>query len=151
MKYITTQYQIYLDNLKKEISLYTNEDDLWKLAGVGPLGDLKNTPGNLALHLCGNLKHNIGAVIGKNSFIRQRDIEFSTKGVSKADIINEIESTTEIVIPILDKMTDNDLSKPFPESSQGEDQTVYDALIRLALHLGYHIGQINYHRRILTF
>ena len=146
MKYITTQYQKFLDNLRIEISLYSDENDLWKIAG-----DLKNTPGNLALHLCGNLKHNIGAVIGNNGYIRQRDLEFSTKGVSKADILNEIESTAATVIPILDTLRDNDLWKPFPESSHGEDQTVYDALIRLALHLGYHVGQINYHRRILTF
>ncbi len=146
MNYIATQYQKYLDNLNKEISQYQNEADLWKLTG-----DLKNTPANLALHLCGNLKHNIGAVIGKNGFVRERDIEFSTKGISKAEILKDIESTTSTVIPILDSLTDDDLIEPFPEASHGEDQTVYDALIRLALHLGYHVGQINYHRRILTF
>ncbi|MEO8512682.1 MAG: DUF1572 family protein [Ignavibacteria bacterium] len=146
MNYITGQYQKYLDNLGKEISLYTNEADLWKLQG-----DLKNTPANLALHICGNLKHNIGSVIGKNGFVRNRDLEFSTKGISKSEILQEIESTTNMVIPILDSLTDDDLIEPFPEASHGEDQTVYDALIRLALHLGYHVGQINYHRRLLTF
>ncbi len=146
MKYITSQYQKYLENLKKEISLYQNEDDLWKLTG-----DLKNTPGNLALHLCGNLKHNIGAVIGNNGFIRNRDLEFSAKDVSKAEILKDIEATANIVIPILDSLTDDDLIEPFPEASHGEDQVIYDALIRLALHFGYHAGQINYHRRILTF
>ncbi len=146
MNYIATQYQKYLDNLNKEISQYQNETDLWKLTG-----DLKNTPANLALHLCGNLKHNIGSVIGKNGYVRDRDIEFSSKGISKEDILKEIESTTSAVIPILDSLTDDDLIEPFPEASHGEDQTVYDALIRLALHFGYHVGQINYHRRILTF
>lgn len=145
MNYIASQYQKYLDNLLKEISQYQNEADLWKLTG-----DLKNSPANLALHLCGNLKHNIGAVIGKNGFIRERDLEFSTKGISKADIIKEIESTEDIVIPVLDSLTDDDLIDPFPEASHGEDQTIYDALIRLALHMGYHVGQINYHRRIIS-
>lgn len=145
MKYITTQYQKYLDNLKNEISQYNNEADLWKLTG-----DLKNTPGNLALHICGNLKHNIGAVIGKNGYVRQRDLEFSQKGIPKAELIKEIESTTETVLPILDALTDDDLIEPFPEASHGEDQAIYDALVRLALHFGYHVGQINYHRRILT-
>lgn len=145
MKYITTQYQKYLDNLRNEISQYDNEADLWKLSG-----DLNNTPGNLALHLCGNLKHNIGAVIGKNGFIRERDLEFSKKGIPKAELLKEIEETSGIVLPILDALTDDDLIDPFPEASHGEDQAIYDALVRLALHLGYHVGQINYHRRILT-
>jgi len=145
MKYITSQYQKYLDNLKKEISQYQNEEDLWKLTG-----DLKNTPGNLALHLCGNLKHNIGSVIGKNGYVRNRDLEFSKKNISKQDLLAEIESTTGIVIPILEDLTGERLAEEFPEASHGENQTVYDALIRLALHLGYHVGQINYHRRILT-
>ena len=144
MKYITSQYQKYLESLKKEISLYQNESDLWKLTG-----DLKNTPGNLALHLCGNLKHNIGSVLGKNGYVRDRDLEFSSKGISKAEILEDIESTTNIIIPILDSLTDDDLIEPFPEASHGEDQAIYDALVRLALHLGYHVGQINYHRRIL--
>jgi len=145
MKYITSQYQKYLDNLKKEIAQYQNDSDLWKLTG-----DLKNTPGNLALHLCGNLKHNIGSVIGKNGYVRNRDLEFSKKNISKQDLLAEIESTTVIVIPILEDLTGERLAEEFPEASHGENQTVYDALIRLALHLGYHVGQINYHRRILT-
>lgn len=146
MKYITRQYSKYLEKLKEEISLYSNEADLWKLEG-----DLKNTPANLALHLCGNLKHNIGAVIGKNGYIRERDKEFSTKGISRDDILMEIQSTIDVVIPNLENLNDESMSRQFPESSDGEDQTVYDALIRLAFHLAYHVGQINYHRRILTF
>ena len=146
MKYITSQYSKYLAKLEEEISLYNSEADLWKLTG-----DLKNTPGNLALHLCGNLKHNIGAVMGSNGYVRNRDLEFSQTGISKADIISEIRSTAEMVIPILETQDADSLSRDFPEKSHGEDQTYYDALIRLALHFGYHVGQINYHRRILTF
>lgn len=145
MKYITSQYMKYLENLEKEISLYQNENDLWKLTG-----DLKNKPANLAMHLCGNLKHNIGAVIGKNGFIRDRDFEFSQTGTGKKEILAEITSTAEIVKQVLESLTPEQMSEKFPETSHGEDQTVYDALIRLALHLGYHTGQINYHRRILT-
>ena len=146
MKYITSQYSKYLAKLEEEISLYNSEADLWKLTG-----DLKNTPGNLALHLCGNLKHNIGAVMGSNGYVRNRDLEFSQTGISKADIISEIRSTAEMVIPIVETQDADSLSRDFPEKSHGEDQTYYDALIRLALHFGYHVGQINYHRRILTF
>ncbi len=144
MKYITSQFSKYLDKLKVEISLYRNEADLWKLTD-----DLKNTPANLALHLCGNLKHNIGAIIGNNGYVRERDKEFSASSISKVDILNEIQSTINIVLPILERLSSEDISKQFPETSNGEDQTVYDALIRLAFHFAYHLGQINYHRRIL--
>lgn len=146
MKYITGQFSKYLAKLEEEISLFNNEADLWKLTG-----DLKNTPGNLALHLCGNLKHNIGAVMGSNGYVRNRDLEFSQTGITKADILSEIRSTAEMITPILEAQDEASLSRDFPEKSHGEDQTYYDALIRLALHFGYHVGQINYHRRILTF
>lgn len=144
MKYITQQFSKYLGNLRKEISSFKNEADLWKLGD-----NINNTPGNLALHLCGNLKHNIGAVIGSTGYIRNRDLEFSIKDVSREDILKEIDSTVEMVIPILENLTPADYTKTFPESSHGEEQTNIDALVRLALHFGYHVGQINYHRRIL--
>lgn len=145
MKYITEQYLKYLNNLKKEISLYKNDSDIWLVKG-----DIKNSPGTLALHLCGNLNHNIGAVIGKNGFIRNRDKEFTDTNVSRDNLLKLIEETENTVIPIIDSLTSEIMSEEFPESSHGESQTVYDALIRLAFHLAYHVGQINYHRRLLT-
>lgn len=144
MKYITTQFSKYLVKLREEISLYKNEANLWKLTP-----GILNTPGNLALHLCGNLKHNIGAVIGDNGYIRNRDNEFAAKNVSREDIITEIDSTIDTVLPILENLSPEDYAKPFPEASHGEDQAFIDALIRLSFHFAYHVGQINYHRRIL--
>lgn len=144
MKYITSQFSKYLVKLREEISLYKNVANLWKLTP-----GILNTPGNLALHLCGNLKHNIGAVIGENGYIRNRDNEFAVKNVSKNDIISEIDSTIDTVLPILENLSPADFTKPFPEASHGEEQTYIDALIRLSFHFAYHTGQINYHRRIL--
>lgn len=145
MKYITSQYAKYIGNLKKEISSYENEKDIWMLKG-----DIKNTPGTLTLHLCGNLNHNIGAVIGNNGYVRNRDKEFTDTNVSKADLLNLIEETENTVLSILESLDTAKMAEQFPETSHGENQTVYDALIRLAFHLAYHVGQINYHRRILT-
>lgn len=144
MKYITKQFSKYLNQLRNEISQYKNESDLWKLTE-----NISNTPANLALHLCGNLNHNIGSVIGNNGYLRNRDLEFSVKGVSREEILKTIDSTAEKVLPILDKLTTDDYTKPFPESSHGEEQSNIDAVTRVALHLAYHIGQINYHRRII--
>lgn len=144
MKYITTQYKKYFENFKNEISQYNNESDIWLLKG-----NIKNSPGTLTLHLCGNLNHNFGAVLGGNGYIRDRDKEFTDRNVSKAELLNLIKETENTVIPVLESLTPKKMTEQFPEAFQGEEQTVYDAIIRLSFHFAYHIGQINYHRRII--
>jgi hypothetical protein len=131
-----------LSSLKKDIELYPTEEELWKLSG-----DIKNSPGNLCLHLCGNLKHNIGAVLGGNGYIRVRDMEFSRKGVSKAELLKNIDETIEMISPVLENIKEEAL---FPNDFYGEGMTIASVLLRIAWHLGYHCGQINYHRRLLT-
>ncbi len=145
MKSIKEQFITNLVSLKKEIDAYPDEASLWLLTR-----QIKNTPANLALHLCGNLKHNIGAVLGKVNFVRERDLEFSKKGLSKSDIIIEIDFTSKMIEPVLDSLTNQDLLKPWPNDTYGPGQTIGSVLIRIGIHLGYHLGQINYHRRLLT-
>ena len=67
-----------LDRLSLEIDMFVDESDLWLLQG-----DVKNSPGNLCLHLCGNLQYFIGAVIGKSGYERNREDEFDLKNVPK--------------------------------------------------------------------
>ncbi len=91
IKKMNTYKQLFLKNLdalKKEISLYKNEEDVWKISG-----DMKNTPGNLCLHICGNLNHFFGAELGKTGYIRERDLEFSRQNVSREELITGIENT----------------------------------------------------------
>lgn len=143
MKYITTQYQKYFNNLKNEISQYKIESNIWLLKG-----DIKNSPGTLTLHLCGNLNHNFGAVLGNNGYVRNRDKEFIDRNISKAELLNLIDETEKTVIPVIESLTPEKMAEQFPEKSHGEDQTVFDAIVRLSFHLAYHTGQINYHRRL---
>ena len=133
-----------LTSLKEDINSYANESGLWLLKG-----SISNTPANLALHICGNLKHNIGAVLGNTGYIRNRDAEFSATGVSKQDIISEIDSTITMIGPVFDSLSNDDLLKPWPNEFYGEGQNIGSVLFRLIWHLGYHRGQINYHRRLL--
>jgi hypothetical protein len=65
-----------LEKLKTEISSFKDESNLWKISG-----DIKNSAGNLCLHLCENLQHFIGAVLGNSGCVRNRDAEFSRKNV----------------------------------------------------------------------
>lgn len=139
-------YSKHLKQLKEEIAAYKNENDLWKLSG-----DIKNTPGNLAIHMCGNLKFNFGTVLLNNGYVRDRDSEFARKNVPRNEIIKEIDSTIEVVTASLDNLTPKDLNKPFPSDIYGDEGTIGDIILRLAFHFAYHLGQINYHRRIMTF
>ena len=137
-------YIDFLNALAEEISLYKNEEDIWKLSG-----SISNTPGNLCLHLCGNLKHFYGAIIGNTGYIRERDLEFSKKNVSKAELIKEIEETKNMMEKIFDGLKAEDINKVYPDDKFGENVTYGFIFSRLISHLSYHIGQINYHRRIL--
>lgn len=137
-------YINFLDALKEEISLYKNEEDIWKLSGA-----ISNTPGNLCLHLCGNLDHFFGAIIGNTGYIRDRDMEFSKKNVSRKELIDGIEQTKTMLGKIFDQLTLEDVNKIYPVNKFGENVTYGFVFSRLISHLAYHIGQINYHRRIL--
>lgn len=136
----------YLSQLKDEINNYNNENDIWKLEG-----DIKNSAGNLCLHICGNLKHNFGTVLGKTGYVRNRNAEFSRKNVSKDELLEEIEGTIKMISPIIDKLTQDDMRKTFPPDTFSQGGTVGEEILRIGLHLGYHLGQINYHRRTITF
>jgi uncharacterized damage-inducible protein DinB len=134
-----------LSKLKDEIEQYSNEDDLWKTSG-----DITNSAGNLTLHLIGNLKHFIGAVLGDSGFVRDRDAEFSGGGVSRYVLITEIDATFSAVTSTLERLTDEDFAKTYPIEVFGEPMTTEYFLIHLTTHLNYHLGQINYHRRLLA-
>ncbi|WP_422360846.1 DinB family protein [Reichenbachiella sp.] len=134
-----------LTSLEKEIRSYTNEKDIWKLEA-----DIKNTAGNLTLHICGNLQHFVGAVIGEDGYVREREQEFGKKDVSAADLLAEIERTKSAITSALDRLSDQDLESTYPIEVFGKPMTFSYFLIHLTGHLMYHLGQINYHRRLLA-
>jgi len=134
-----------LSKLKEEIALYNNENDLWMLNG-----EIKNSAGTLALHIIGNLKHYIGAQLGNTGYIRNRDNEFADRNVSKEIIQNEIEEVFAIVQEILPTITDKKFNSEYPIEFLKEKRTVGEILFILYGHLNYHLGQINYHRRLLS-
>lgn len=133
-----------LDKLISELNLYQNESHLWLLDK-----DISNTAGNLALHLVGNLNHFIGASIGNTGYVRQRDLEFSQKNIPREDLISSVEATKLMIAEVLDKVTEADLNKEFRRNPFEEYMTTEFFLLHLLTHLSYHLGQINYHRRLL--
>ena len=132
-----------LKKLSEEISLYKNEKDLWLLKG-----DIKNTAGNLVLHLIGNLHFYIGATLGKSGFVRNRDKEFSDKNIPRENILLSIDELQEMVKKILTSIPDEQMLEKFPIDFLGKRPSTVEMLFIVYGHLNYHLGQINYHRRI---
>jgi uncharacterized damage-inducible protein DinB len=141
---LKTLYARDLNKLKSEIESYKSESAIWKKDS-----EIPNSAGNLTLHLVGNLNHFIGAEIGKTGYVRQRDVEFSTEFETKADLVKRIDETINVVDSALSTLTDEDLEKEYPIIVFTDKMTTGYFLIHLTTHLSYHLGQINYHRRLL--
>jgi len=130
--------------LKEEISLYKEENKLWITEK-----NISNSAGNLILHLIGNLNHYIGATLGKTGYIRERDKEFSDKNISRIDLLESIDGTISIVKATLEDLTLEDFEKDFPLEKHGKIVKIDFMLLHLLSHFEYHLGQINYHRRLI--
>lgn len=134
-----------LDRLKDELLAYKTESNMWKVEG-----EITNCAGNLFLHLCGNLKHFIGANLGNTGYIRERDREFSDKNVSRADIATNIDETKAVVSNTLENLDPARLEEEYTQRVfQGKPINTHLFLLHLSGHLMYHTGQVNYHRRLL--
>lgn len=134
-----------LNRLEREISAYTNDADLWKLqTGIA------NTGGNLCLHLVGNLKNYIGKNLGGIAYERNREKEFADKDIPKDQLLKSIRETKEAVLSTISRLTTEDMAQIYPEEVLGSAMTTEYFLVHLYGHLNYHLGQINYHRRLLN-
>lgn len=141
---LSALYERDLDRLLKELKAYKNEEKLWVIEG-----EISNSGGNLVLHLCGNLKQFIGAILGGSSYIRKRDDEFELKHVKKSELIGQIKETKKIISETLSELDEEKLEETYPVNVFGKEMTTLYFLHHLYGHLNYHLGQINYHRRLL--
>jgi len=133
-----------LNKLKLEIESYQDESKIWVIDK-----NISNSAGNLCLHLIGNINNFIGAEIGKTGYIRNRELEFSLKDVPRTELIEKIEDTIMVVNNALDRLTEADLQSIYPLVVFEKEMTTEFFLVHLSVHLGYHLGQINYHRRLV--
>jgi hypothetical protein len=134
-----------LDGFAREVELFPSDDLLWQtVPGV------TNSAGNLALHVCGNLQHFIGAILGGTGYVRNRDVEFGTRGGTRADVVREIRTTIAVVDRVLSMLPDEALERDYPEPVHGLTLPAHRFLLHLSAHLAHHLGQAGYLRRILT-
>jgi len=133
-----------LEKLKQELLQYRDENMIWKI-----VPGISNSAGNLCLHLVGNLNIYIGAELGQSGYIRNREQEFSQKDIQRDELIRKIENTILVVAKVLQHLPDEALAQEYPLLVLKEKTSTGYFLTHLAVHLGYHLGQINYHRRIM--
>ena len=143
--WITNVITRELKALHREIESYPSDAELWEI----PAG-IANPGGNLALHLAGNLQYFFGNVLGKNGYVRNRDAEFGSRDVPRAELLREIDNAIAAVELGMSRVSEADLAKPFPERVGGVSSSTGAFLAHFATHLAYHLGQVDYHRRILT-
>lgn len=141
---LTEVFERNLKKLAEEISAYRDENNIWAVRE-----GISNSAGNLCLHLMGNLNYFIGAVLGNTGYVRHREDEFSLKNIPRQDLLLNIDNCIIIVRQTIHSLNADDLEKEFPVELMGQKFTTLHMLVHLAGHLTYHLGQINYHRRLL--
>lgn len=133
-----------LNRVVDELQLYRNEINIWRIEK-----GITNSAGNLVLHLIGNLNAYIGNEIGKTGYVRNRAMEFSMKDIPREDLIVQLINTIDVVTSSLNLLTADDYEKEFPMLVLAEKTTTEYFIVHLLTHLNYHLGQINYHRRLI--
>jgi hypothetical protein len=134
-----------LATVRDQLLAYPDTASIWAL----PAG-LPNSAGTLALHIAGNLRFFFGTKLGGGTYVRDRDAEFSLRGVDRDELLRQIDLAADEVTRALATLDDSELEKPFPVELAGVRLPTGRAIGHLAVHLGYHLGQMDYHRRIVT-
>lgn len=134
-----------LRTLRREVEAYPDEDSLW----LQPAG-ISNSAGTLALHLAGNVQHYLGAVLGATGYVRDRPAEFARRNVPRTEIVQQIEAARQSLAAAKNRVVGSDLPSDFPEVIGNLRVETGDYLIHLVSHFAFHLGQIDYHRRVVT-
>ena len=137
-------YERDVNRLIEEVRMFKNEENLWKTAG-----SINNPAGNLVLHIAGGTNFLIGATLANSGYVRDRDNEFTAKGVPREVLIAELERLIPVVTNAIKGLGPDGLEAKYPIFFDKPDVSVQYVLVQLLAHLNYHTGQINYLRRML--
>ena len=138
-------FQRDLTRLAQQIEAFPEDRLLWEHAP-----GITNSAGNLALHLEGNLREFVGRILGNIEYQRQREKEFSDKGLTRADLAGRARELKNMIPAVLESLTPEQLSSTYPVEVMGGTLPTQQFLIHISGHFNYHLGQIDYLRRILT-
>jgi uncharacterized damage-inducible protein DinB len=134
-----------LQALRREVEAYPDERALWRA-----VPGITNTAGTLVLHLTGNLQHYLGARLGGTGYVRDRAAEFARREVPRAELLREIEAARSAARASLADLSETQLAADYPETIAGVRVATGEYLVHLTTHFAYHLGQLDYHRRVVT-
>jgi len=135
-----------LARVADQLKSYPDEESVWIVGGT-----TKNSAGTLALHLVGNLEAFIGAVMGGTAYVRDRDAEFGDRDVPREEIYRRIDACRATMVDTLGTMEDATILAPYPgQAPRGlGEKSAHTFLLHLTAHFSWHLGQIDYHRRLV--
>jgi hypothetical protein len=134
-----------LAKLRKQIEGFPDDETLWRI-----LPGVTNSGGNLALHIEGNLREFVGRQLGKLDYKRTRDLEFSAKGLSKSEVVARLTELGQLIPPVIAGLSADQMELEYPEIVLDVPMTTQQFLMHLYGHLNWHLGQVDYLRRILS-
>lgn len=137
-------YERDIRKLIAEVNLFSNEENLWRTEG-----SVRNSSGNLILHIIGGLNYLIGATLAHTGYVRDREQEFIRKGVERNILVAQLADLIPMINQTLNNLSPNDMEADYPIFFDKPNTSVSYVLVQLALHLNYHLGQVNYLRRVL--
>ena len=121
-----------------------NAEQIWTRGGAQ-----ENAPGNLVLHLCGNVRQWIISGVGGQPDHRDRDSEFAARGgLSAAELMDRLHATVAEAVGVLSRVTADRLPERFVV--QGYEVSVMEAIYHVVEHFSGHTGQIIFVTKMLT-
>jgi uncharacterized damage-inducible protein DinB len=121
-----------------------NDEQVWARGSEN-----ENSIGNLALHLCGNVRQWIVAGVGGKPDVRQRDVEFAASGGMPARELQErLRAVTEEAVTAIGAVTPGRLLERVV--IQKYDVAVLEAVYHVVEHFSMHAGQILFATKMLT-
>lgn len=131
--------------LAREVEAYPGDDAIWQTPEGAP-----NSAGTLVLHLAGNVQHYFGMHLAGTGYVRDRPAEFAARGAPRSVLLREIEAARSAVRSASERAAGRALDADFPEVVSGMRVATGEYLIHLVSHFAYHLGQVDYHRRLVT-
>jgi len=134
-----------LETFERELELFPDDESVWRTPP-----SVSNSAANLALHVAGNLQHFVGAVLGGTGYVRNRELEFSRRSGSRADVKAEVQAARRAVTETLGRLPEGAFEREYPEPVGGLRLRTDRFLMHLCSHAAYHLGQAGYARRAVT-
>lgn len=134
-----------LTRLRQQMDAFPDTASLW---ATGP--GVTNAAGTLVLHLEGNLREYVGRHLGRIDYLRDRPAEFAARDLPQAELSARAQGLVVTVPPVIARLSDAELSATYPEMVLGVPLSSRQFLMHLSGHLNYHLGQIDYLRRLTT-